>query len=146
MAFVITAMRTVTCILWNFDPFSCCPETVKELRFEIVGVTQKSRMRKRSGLYFFTLHFSLFTFHFSLFTLPLMGVSPSIACKASCRRFRFAPVAVTCRRLSPAPARLGRLALGRTPLVKTCHRHLFTALTQQGEPEKALAKASAFFN
>ena len=40
MAFVITAMRTVTCILWNFDPFSCCPETVKELRFEIVGVTQ----------------------------------------------------------------------------------------------------------
>ena len=40
----------------------------KELRFKIVGITQKSRMRKRSGFYFFTLHFSLFTkFAFGIF-------------------------------------------------------------------------------
>ena len=38
-----------------------------------------------------------------------------------------------------------KLALWRTPLAKTCHRHLFAALTQQGEPKNTHSKECVFF-
>ena len=55
------------------------------------------------------------------------------------------PLAVACRYLSPALARLCQLALWRTPFAKTCHRHLFATLTQQGEPKTEAPQLRCFY-
>ena len=63
---------------------------------------------------------------------------------ASCRWFF--PVAVVCRESAPTQVfGLSHSHFGQHRLKKR-YLIIFSALTQQGEPEKALAKASAFFN
>ena len=74
--------------------------------------------------------FSLFTLRFSL---PPDGHRPSDRLLR-----KLSPVLSGPSRVSHSFGScscLALLALCRTPLVKTCHRHLFTALTQQGEPK-----------
>ena len=83
--------------------------------------------------------FSLFTLHFSL---PPAGVSSATVCFANFRRF--SPVAVVCRGLSPAPARLCPLALWATPLAKTILNCFHCANPAGGVKQNPLSQEGGF--